>query len=854
MTGAAHPSVVARLARLSPDQREAATAPPGPVLCVAPAGSGKTTTLVARVAWLVDGGADPATIAAITFNKRAAEELVERVDAALAPLGLRPGAIRVRTFHALGREILLAAGRPVEPLVDRDRLLRVAPAGADAAWRRRMDDAISRRKLDRDGWTAHLASLPPGEAGALTDDVAAYEGAVRATGGLDFDDLVARSLALLRTDPGVLAGWRARCAHLLVDEVQDVDASQLALALEIAAPANRILFVGDDDQSIYGWRLADVRRVLGLAARLPGLRRVDLVTNRRCPPVVVDRAARLVAYNRERFVKRVEAAPDARGRLTLVPEGPDEVATLEDVVASWPGDGTHAVLARTNRELLPALAVALDLAIPFRAERLPELASDPRVDVLLAAAAGTDARLPPGARVLAGARALMGTGTRAGAQAGAGTGTGAGALATARTQTAAGSRASAVQDPAAEDVGPAGTDDADGLGESAPFAEVVAAVLGWIARHGSLEATAAAVAAARERLALLRKDDAALTLATAHATKGLEFDDVAVLGMSAGRFPSARSLADAADPARALEEERRLAYVAWTRARRSLALLYDPASPSPFLAEAFDAWEIPVQAQTGGRGDARGPPSPPRPREVRRSSPSGGGDVLGRRRARPESIDEPQEDEAGAQGEEADAEREDRLCEVRVRRADERARQVPEILLVRRLQPVHLRDDVQNRGDHEEDRLQPEGVHVFVRVAEQLDRDRPEEDHDRERARDREPDLQVEVGEQHDQAQPEDDDEQGVTQEHVAQPPDVAAESQRDRAQEPQDVGSREEHRQGERPQDREDRCDGEDHPPSSPVGQGGREVVGREHGGEDHRATPAGPGSGRLIEVSRRL
>jgi superfamily I DNA/RNA helicase len=98
-----------------------------------------------------------------------------------------------------------------------------------------------------------------------------------------------------------------------------------------------------------------------------------------------------------------------------------------------------------------------------------------------------------------------------------------------------------------------------------------------------------------ERRALLeelRTDDARLSLATAHSTKGLEFDHVAVLGMEAGRFPSARSIGDAADPSRALEEERRLAYVAWTRARRTLILSYDPETPSPFLAEAFPAGDL----------------------------------------------------------------------------------------------------------------------------------------------------------------------------------------------------------------------------------------------------------------------
>ena len=91
---------------------------------------------------------------------------------------------------------------------------------------------------------------------------------------------------------------------------------------------------------------------------------------------------------------------------------------------------------------------------------------------------------------------------------------------------------------------------------------------------------------------MLRRDDARLTLATAHSTKGLEFDHVAVVDMDAGRFPSQRSLDDADDPVRALEEERRLAYVAWTRARRSLTLVYDPAAPSMFLREAFAQDEL----------------------------------------------------------------------------------------------------------------------------------------------------------------------------------------------------------------------------------------------------------------------
>ena len=101
------------------------------------------------------------------------------------------------------------------------------------------------------------------------------------------------------------------CVELRSIGVLHHDRSQLELALLLAAPANRIFLVGDDDQSIYGWRLADVRRVLDLAGRLPGLRRHDLVTNFRCPAPVVERAVRLVEGNAERFAKRIVARPPA---------------------------------------------------------------------------------------------------------------------------------------------------------------------------------------------------------------------------------------------------------------------------------------------------------------------------------------------------------------------------------------------------------------------------------------------------------------------------------------------------------------------------------------------------------------
>ena len=193
-----------------------------------------------------------------------------------------------------------------------------------------------------------------------------------------------------------------------MDEVQDVDRAQLRLALLLAEPANRILLVGDDDQSIYGWRLADVRRVLGLDAVLPGLVRVDLEVNYRCPAPVVERAVRLVEHNRERFAKRIGAGPAATGTLVLAPDADDDPIRLGRAMALWPDDdSTRAVLARTNRELIPAVVVAMAAGIPFRAARLELPLEDARARRRAGGRAGPkpagraaprDARPVPGGR------------------------------------------------------------------------------------------------------------------------------------------------------------------------------------------------------------------------------------------------------------------------------------------------------------------------------------------------------------------------------------------------------------------------------------------------------------------------
>jgi superfamily I DNA/RNA helicase len=508
-----------RLERLQPDQRAAATADPGPVLCIAPAGSGKTTTLVARIAWRIATGTRPDRMCAVTFNRRAAVELEERLVSALEPLGVAPGIVRVRTFHALGREILADGGVDVSRVVERVALLTELAGGPlPPAALRHLDDGFTRLALDPERG-------PPSDDRVTHAAWAHYRAALRERGAIDLDDLVARAPPMLRDNPALLERWRDRAAVLFVDEAQDLDRTQLELAVLLVGATRDIFLVGDDDQTIYAWRLADVRRVLGLAASLPGLRRVDLVTNHRCPPEVVRRAARLVDHGRERFAKRIFPSPRASGTLTLAPDTGDDVARARRLLSAWYGrlDGGYAVLARTNAELAPLAAVALETGIGYRADDDGLALDDPGLAPLLA---GVPADRPP----------LLGL--------------------------------------------PATTE------------PIVRSSLGWAAPFSTVEELRTAVEETRVRRAALRTDDARLVLATVHGTKGLEFDHVAVVGLDDGTFPSRRALEDADDPGRVLEEERRLAYVAWTRARRSLTLVYDPDAPSIFMREAFDPDEL----------------------------------------------------------------------------------------------------------------------------------------------------------------------------------------------------------------------------------------------------------------------
>ena len=204
---------------------------------------------------------------------------------------------------------------------------------------------------------ASRAAQPPPEA---LEALRSYADLLAARGAIDFDDLVVRAGDLLETDPRVRLRWQARFAHVCVDEFQDVDAAQLRLVRLLAAPEDNLFVVGDDDQTIYAWRLADVRRILRFSVDYPAARRVMLATNYRCPPPVVEASARLVATNRERFAKPIRA-PEAAG------PAPGAIGGWDLSDGEWPGamarfaaaedraGRTCCFLTRTRAELTPVM-------------------------------------------------------------------------------------------------------------------------------------------------------------------------------------------------------------------------------------------------------------------------------------------------------------------------------------------------------------------------------------------------------------------------------------------------------------------------------------------------------------------
>jgi DNA helicase-2/ATP-dependent DNA helicase PcrA len=425
------------LADLTARQRKAVTHGEGPLLIVAGAGTGKTTVITRRIAWLIaQKRAKPSEILALTFTDRAALEMTERVDR-LVPYGFTDTVIS--TFHAFGdrllREHALEAGlsdrstvlsRAEQVIFLREHLFdlpldRYRPLGDPTRFLHALVTLISRAR-DEDvqpaAYQAAADALAARAAAALDDPglaeeaaqqaelaalYAAYERLMRASDRLDFGDQVSLALRLLREHPAVLAAERRRYRYVLVDEFQDTNYAQFELVKLLAgSPTANITVVGDDDQSIYRFRGAALSNILGFRGAFPKAASVVLNDNFRSRQAILDAAHRLIRHNdpdrleaREGLDKRLVARAkftrpepmDGPMELLAFDTGSDEAdAAAERIGASLRAGrsaGDHAILVRTNRDAEPILR-ALNMArVPWRFSGTAGLYHQPEVRLLV---------------------------------------------------------------------------------------------------------------------------------------------------------------------------------------------------------------------------------------------------------------------------------------------------------------------------------------------------------------------------------------------------------------------------------------------------------------------------------------
>ncbi|MEO5845643.1 MAG: UvrD-helicase domain-containing protein [Caldimonas sp.] len=358
----------------------------GPCLVLAGAGSGKTRVIVHKIARLLGAGYAPGEIAAITFTNKAASEMRER---ARALVGSRAASsLAVSTFHSLGVRILREHGRalglpPNFSILDSDDVLGVlkeAGATTDNALARRWQWAIGAFKNRGLASAAAEAEVLAGEheGRSAADAIVAvrvmqrYEERLAAYRAVDFDDLIVLPARLLRDDAEVREAWRARLRYLLVDEYQDTNGVQYELMKLIAGERGHFTAVGDDDQSIYGWRGATVENLKRLPADYPKLKVIALEQNYRSTGSILAAANAVIGHNPKLYEKKLWSELGA-GEPVVVVECDDEVheaeralARVESLRSAGAAFADIAVLYRANHQARVFEQALRKAGIPYK--------------------------------------------------------------------------------------------------------------------------------------------------------------------------------------------------------------------------------------------------------------------------------------------------------------------------------------------------------------------------------------------------------------------------------------------------------------------------------------------------------
>src|ERR1700726_3041561 len=353
------------LDELNPQQRVAAETTEGPVLLLAGAGTGKTRAITFRMANLIAKGVPAESILAVTFTNKAAEEMRNRVSDLLLRSGVPPAQPWLSTFHSLCARLLRreapSAGLPRDFAIydDDDQLAAVKLVMAnlqiddDTLTPRNVLSRISHAKNHGQAPETLRSAAIDKDAHKVADIFAAYEQLLHKSNALDFDDLLLRTAKLLRDSPSVREKWQSRFQYIHVDEYQDTNRVQYELLRLLTSPKQNVCVVGDEDQSIYRWRGADVSILMSFSRDYPAARVFKLERDYRSTQNILDAAGAVVANNPERLGKSLSAENGTGANLKYF-EGRDAHAEAEFVagelerILNEDSSQTCAVEYRTN--------------------------------------------------------------------------------------------------------------------------------------------------------------------------------------------------------------------------------------------------------------------------------------------------------------------------------------------------------------------------------------------------------------------------------------------------------------------------------------------------------------------------
>nr|WP_221204674.1 UvrD-helicase domain-containing protein [Sphingomonas aquatilis] len=600
---------------LNPPQRDAVLTTEGPVLMLAGAGTGKTAALTARLAHLLwTRKAWPSEILAVTFTNKAAREMRERVGRMVGDAV--EGMPWLGTFHAIGAKMLrrhaelvgLQSNFTILDTDDQLRLLKQLIVAADIDEKRfparslagLIDDWKNRGLVPADIDAGESERYANGRGGEL---YAQYQARLRSVNACDFGDLLLHMLTILKTHADVLRTYQDRFKYIMVDEYQDTNIVQYLWLRLLAQTRKNIACVGDDDQSIYSWRGAQVENILKFEKDFPGAKVIRLEQNYRSTPHILGAASGVIAHNGGRLGKTLWTELDVgeKVRVLGVWDGPEEARRVSDEIEAAQRNGTPldhiAILVRAQHQTREFEDRFISIGMPYRivggyrfyerAEirdalaylrivnqpsddlaferivnvpkrglgdkaiaKIHQLARAEGVPLTIAAARILDTdELTPQAR-----RAL---------------GNFVGDIARWRDRARDLPHAELARQMLDES-GYTAMWQAEKSVEASGRLENLSELVRAMEEYESLGAFLEHVSLVMDKEGAVQAPE--VTIMTIHAAKGLEFDTVFLVGWEEGLFPSQRAIDEGGT--RSLEEERRLAYVAITRARRRATILH----------------------------------------------------------------------------------------------------------------------------------------------------------------------------------------------------------------------------------------------------------------------------------------